>query len=309
MRKLCLMLFTCLVVFACKKGDPGGTGPAGPTGPQGPQGLQGVKGDNGSTIFSGNDVPAVSLGVNGDYYFRLSNSMFYGPKTSAGWGTPVSLRGATGATGATGASGAAGSKIWSGTALPATNVGEVGDFYFKSDSYLLFGPKTAAGWGSGVNLKGVTGTANVIYSGWIKAGYIGTNYMTGQGSSFIIHHYSIAAPRISQNYLNNAAILVYGDFKDNPMFPNGVGAMLPYSYVKTIQNTQIWADWNASILLGEIRIAQSISANFDIDPDARYRYVIIPGGVVATMKKSNIDFKNPFAIDQALQQSNLGNLK
>ena len=74
----------------CKKGD------AGPQGPAGPQGIQGVKGDNGSMIYSGNDVPAASQGVNGDYYFRLSNSMFYSPKTAAGWGSEVNLRGATG---------------------------------------------------------------------------------------------------------------------------------------------------------------------------------------------------------------------
>ena len=137
MKKIFLLVLISICICACKKGDTGATGPAGP---QGPQGVQGVKGDNGSTIFSGNDVPAASLGVNGDYYFRLSNSTFYGPKTAAGWGAGVSLRGATGA---------AGSKILSGTALPAANLGAVGDFYFKSDTYLLFGPKTATGWVQG----------------------------------------------------------------------------------------------------------------------------------------------------------------
>src|SRR5690606_9265376 len=102
MKPFIFILASICLLFAqgCKEGD---TGPQGPAGPAGPQGIQGVKGDNGSMIYSGNDVPAASLGVNGDYYFRLSNSMFYGPKTAAGWGTPVSLRGATGATGAAGA--------------------------------------------------------------------------------------------------------------------------------------------------------------------------------------------------------------
>lgn len=57
-KKLLLIVFLLILVLVqgCKKGD------TGPQGPAGPQGIQGVKGDNGSMIYSGNDVPAASLG-------------------------------------------------------------------------------------------------------------------------------------------------------------------------------------------------------------------------------------------------------
>jgi len=37
---------------------------------------------------------------------------------------------------------------------------------FDATNYILYGPKTASGWGTGTVLKGATGTANVIYSAW-----------------------------------------------------------------------------------------------------------------------------------------------
>lgn len=63
---------------------------------QGAQGGTGSAGRNGSTILSGSISPASSVGTPGDYYFDNVTDSLYGPKTSSGWGTAVSLRGATG---------------------------------------------------------------------------------------------------------------------------------------------------------------------------------------------------------------------
>jgi len=62
-------------VASCKKGD---TGPAG---------------QNGSTILSGNGAPAAAIGKDGDFYLDLAAMLLYGPKTNAGWGSGVLLKG------------------------------------------------------------------------------------------------------------------------------------------------------------------------------------------------------------------------
>ena len=290
-KKLLLIVFLLILVLVqgCKKGD------TGPQGPAGPQGIQGVKGDNGSMIYSGNDVPAASLGVNGDYYFRLSNSMFYGPKTAAGWGTPISLRGATGATGA---AGAAGSKILSGTALPGTALGAVGDFYFKPDTYMLFGPKTAAGWGSGVNLRGATGSANVIYSGWMSFPQSQRDTSI-DGTLYKVNHINV--PRLTQSLVDQGLIMVYYLYQNSVhqlLYTSDAGPGVGPAKTSTISYlpkpgriliTRYTHDNSASVGLGAIQ----------------FRYVIVPGGVVVTLKNKNIDLNDPFAVDKALKELNL----
>src|SRR6202000_185659 len=63
------------------------------------KGATGTSGAAGSKIYSGNGSPASTLGATGDYYLNVANYMFYGPKTSTGWGVPISVKGATGAEG------------------------------------------------------------------------------------------------------------------------------------------------------------------------------------------------------------------
>lgn len=287
-KKLLLIVFSLVLVLVhgCKKGD------TGPQGPAGPQGIQGVKGDNGSMIYSGNDVPAASLGVNGDYYFRLSNSMFYGPKTAAGWGTPISLRGATGA------AGAAGSKILSGTALPGTALGAIGDFYFKSDTYMFFGPKTAAGWGSGVNLRGATGTANVIYSGWMSFPQSQRDTSI-DGTLYKVNH--IPVPRLTQSLVDQGLIMVYYLFQNSvhPLpYTSDAGAGVGPAKTSTIS----YLPKPGRILITRYTHDNSASIGFG---SIQFRYVIVPGGVVATLQNKNIDLNDPFAVDRALKELKL----
>ena len=115
---------------------------------EGVVGPRGELGEDGSTILSGPTAPDPATGKIGDYYFRISNNDFYGPKTANGWGAPTNLKGAAGAEG---------SAILSGTTAPGLAQGTNGDFYFRISTADFYGPKSSAGWGTAVNLKGSAG--------------------------------------------------------------------------------------------------------------------------------------------------------
>src|SRR5580704_16663152 len=87
----------CVLFTSCAKegpqGIPGATGAAGPAG------------DDGSQIYAGNGAPAASLGQDGDYYLDKSTGNLYGPKTDAGWGTPLDLSSGQGGSGQQGPAG------------------------------------------------------------------------------------------------------------------------------------------------------------------------------------------------------------
>jgi len=112
---------------------------------KGTAGTNGTNGTNGKTWLNGTVAPASTLGVVGDFYLDTVASVFYGPKTSTGWGAGVNLRGATG-------------QPWlSGTVPPTTVVGNVGDFCSIKLLSVYYGPKTATGWPTGTNDRGAAG--------------------------------------------------------------------------------------------------------------------------------------------------------
>ncbi|RWU08265.1 hypothetical protein DPV69_07765 [Pedobacter chitinilyticus] len=134
--------------------------------------------------------------------------MLYGPKTAAGWGVPILLRGADGAQGPTGPAGKDGSIMHSGTGAPATTLGVNGDYYLDKNTGNLYGPKTAAGWGGPTALRGSNGTN-------------GTNGTNGSTT-----HAGLGAPNLSigvlgDYYLDKTNYLLYGP-KDNIGWGAGV---------------------------------------------------------------------------------------
>jgi hypothetical protein len=152
------ILFLTILISSCSKD--GAIGPKGDTGAQGAsgvQGSQGIPGKEGSVILTGAGAPS-TVGNNGDMYLDKSTSNLYGPKTASGWGTPLSLKGENGSVGVSG------SAILNGTTVPTT-VGVNGDYYLNKTNADLYGPKTAAGWGTPLNLKG---SAKVIASSWMN---------------------------------------------------------------------------------------------------------------------------------------------
>lgn len=186
-----LVLASLIVgVESCKKGDTGPAGPAGPTGAKGDPGATGAKGTDGTMLRNGTGAPAATLGNVNDFYIDTQNSMLYGPKTDAGWGAGSSLKGATGpagagggtggGTGATGPTGpkgdtgAAGSKVLVGANAPTATDGAVGDVWFATATSTVYGPKTAAGWGTGAQI-GVTATPRVWFFDLSLGGVTGTN--------------------------------------------------------------------------------------------------------------------------------------
>jgi len=282
--KSMLMVSLGLVIFfSCKKGDTGPQGAVGEKGEQGARGIQGVKGDDGATIFSGDAVPVATLGKAGDYYIRKTTSEMYGPKTDAGWGKATSFKGATGA------NGAAGSKILSGTQIPAVSLGAIGDFYFKVDSYQFFGPKTASGWGTGVNLRGATGTANVLYSGWQSATMVKDSIM--DGTTVRIGH--LAAKGLSTTILSSGTVIVYLDY-------GGGIFQLPYTSraggrMSTISHHP---KENRIIVYRFVYDGGNLVA---LPAQIMYRYVIIPGGTMASLKRKGVDLNDANQVEAALK--------
>ncbi|MCH5716555.1 hypothetical protein [Niabella hibiscisoli] len=70
---------------------------------------------------------------------------------------PAGPQGPQGAAGAQGIQGPSGSQILSGSGAPAASLGVNGDFYLDINSSRLYGPKTAASWGTPLSLTGATG--------------------------------------------------------------------------------------------------------------------------------------------------------
>ena len=95
---------------------------------------------------------------------------------------------------AVGPASAAGSIIYGGTTVPAASNGAVGDYYLNTTTGLLYGPKTATGWGNGLSLKGATGAT----------GAAGSATLSGAGTP---------APGLGKNgdyYLAKTNYLLYG---------------------------------------------------------------------------------------------------
>jgi hypothetical protein len=146
--------------YAGKNGAPGATGPQGAPGPagangkdgangaDGTNGTNGTNGANGNTVLSGTEAPNAGTGNNGDFYIRTNTNQIYGPKTAGAWGAPTSLKGTNGTNGNT---------ILSGTAAPDPTEGVNGDFYLRTDTGELYGPKASGSWGSPVSLEGPEG--------------------------------------------------------------------------------------------------------------------------------------------------------
>lgn len=214
-----VLLLAMVGMMGCtKEGPTGPQGEAGQPGQPGPRGSQGIAGAGGSAVYSGKGNPTVDLGQPGDYYLDITASELYGPKTKGGWEDPISLKGEKGDRGETGPKGPKGdkgekgstgpkgskgergeagqdgadaSRIWTGADAPAATMGKAGDYYLDTDGFILYGPKTANVWGSGIALRGPKGdkgtvaNANVTSSGWFtipEAGW--TDTVRGQMDIF-----------------------------------------------------------------------------------------------------------------------------
>ena len=123
------------------------------------QGSNGSSGANGNTILYGTATPTTE-GANGDFYIRTTTNYIYGPKANGSWPSGISLIGPTGSAGATGSNGTNGTNgntILYGTAAP-TSEGVNGDWYIRTTTNYIYGPKAAGSWPAGISLIGPTGS-------------------------------------------------------------------------------------------------------------------------------------------------------
>jgi hypothetical protein len=113
-----------------------------------------------NTILSGAGVPAVKLGLNGDFYLDIKSMNFYGPKKNNRWPIPISLKGTTGPVGPSGVDGKNGSSA-NATAGSAGATGSAGSQGPAGSTGLAgsTGPAGATGATGAAGPTGPTGAA------------------------------------------------------------------------------------------------------------------------------------------------------
>jgi hypothetical protein len=127
---------------------------------------------SGNVLLNGTSLPSDAFGNDGDFYLRTTTSCIYGPKAGGAWPAsctsligpqgPAGATGNTGATGPAGSNGTNGSSVLNGTGAPASGTGANGDFYLRTDTTCLYGPKSGGAWAGCTTLvgpQGATGTA------------------------------------------------------------------------------------------------------------------------------------------------------
>ena len=119
-----------------------------------------------------NGVGVLSTVNNGDGTFTITytdNSTFTSSDLTGPQGTP----GTPGIQGIQGLPGLDGNTILNGIAIPNTFVGKDGDFYLKTDTYDLYGPKTGGNWTVVKSLIGPVGQNGIDGVGVITGGTSG----------------------------------------------------------------------------------------------------------------------------------------
>jgi hypothetical protein len=121
---------------------------------------------------------------------------------------------------------------------------------------------------------GAAGTANVIYSAWLTAPTAVAEIIDGTSGMST----SINAPQLSEDILSKGTILVYVSF--------GSGTYaLPYtSTAGGFVNTITAISTAKKIKLFRFRHDQAATVN--LPTSLSWRYILIPGGVVATTGKA-----------------------
>jgi hypothetical protein len=230
-------LISTLFITSCQKGNQGAAGTPGAPGAAGAAGTQGV---SGNIILSGDSTPSITLGNIGDYYLELDSSDLYGPKTAAGWGSPVSMTGAAGATGATG---------------------------------------TAP----------MVDTFSVNTAGWTAGGIAFAEVSTGSAYEYATQFYTRYNSNITAGILDSGMVLVY--FTPAPDFYLNQWLSLPYSiseYFNDDSQTSLQYNYSYIMSQGQLTLefylspvntpATSLPDVSTIGiPDAQYKIIVVPG--------------------------------
>lgn len=106
-----------------------------------------------SLVHSGAGIPVdFQTGHDGDFYIDSVAKKIYGPRIAGVWGVGVPMVGEVGPIGKTGAS------LISGSSIPDSATGFIGDFYLDLTTKMIYGPKSERnGWGVGSSIVGPQG--------------------------------------------------------------------------------------------------------------------------------------------------------
>jgi hypothetical protein len=151
------------------------------------------------------------------------------------------------------------------------------------------GPAGPAGPTGAQGPKGDTGTANVIYSGWLDVSYLPDTVQTPVGSAIQIdtigYYADITAPKLTNTILNTGEIKVYVNFGSSAQ---PVVNPLPHLYNFTLDYQLYGLPWPVVFTISPTFVAQRIALYSDFfDPSTvtsngqkvrQVRYILIPGG-------------------------------
>lgn len=143
--------------------------------------------------------------------------------------------GPKGEQGAQGIPGKDGAVIHSGTGAPAASLGNIGDMYLDKSSSNLYGPKSASGWGTPLNLKGAPGATGTVGTTG-PAGTAGSRILSGTTNP------SASTGTVGDYYLNKTT----GDFF-GPKTTSGWGTPVNLKgTANVVASTWINYNWNST---------------------------------------------------------------
>ncbi|PYF72836.1 collagen-like protein [Pedobacter nutrimenti] len=311
-----LTMFICgtTLISSCKK-------ETGPQGDPGTKGDQGIPGPAGSTILNGTGAPASTLGNNGDFYLDVSTANLYGPKTSAGWGSSLNLKGlngsngATGQTGATGAAGTNGKTILSGTGIPAPDLGTTGDYYLDKGTYNLYGPKISSGWGVPTALQGPQGpmgNANIKMdvfstssSDWLWNSSYSMSTGSGGYTNWFSRYYDRKAAALTSDFLSgNGIVMIYISSQSQ----TNTDAWIPLPFIFPGFDNQFNYNFYYDTFVGKVRLhfffteikGKSPTLSTYIMDNYKFKIVLATGTVVSSLSQAGIDPNDRFAVAKFL---------
>lgn len=138
------------------------------------------------------------------------------------------------------------------------------------------GPQGEQGEQGPAGQVGEPGTVNVIYSEWLPSPFTGFD----QGNSFATG--SIDAPELTAEIENQGAVLVYGKSSSG-----GISWALPFVSVRDNQNYWFGPDTKGDATTIQLRVESLDSGAFGEELLLKeFRYILVPGGVIASGKSS-----------------------
>jgi integrin beta 8 len=205
------------VIYGPKTAGAWGTGVSlvGPPGSDGADGADGLDGTDGTSLLSGTVPPTGGVGNDGDFYLDYNLYDIYGPKTGGSWGSGTSILGTVGSDGTDGVDGVDGRTILYGTAAPTTE-GQDGDFYIRTSTNFIYGPKAGGSWPAGTSLVGAPGFDGLD-------GVDGTDGVDGVDGRTILNGTVNPTTQGEDGdfYINTATVTLFGP-KASGTWPSGI---------------------------------------------------------------------------------------